>query len=231
MKYFRNEMVQPHEPFEHPPMLRNRISVGNRGYDAVYVAVDEKTGEVHNEVMMESTPRTTRYTDLNDTDKDPKYKKDEQLPLFHTEETPGKFRVGLVTGTERGRTHSMVLMAIAKARGEHFVGPTEIDPGDDLSPHSHALAKNLKKRGLLSADIELPDRPTNTYDFNEPEFLEMYDAKLLHNYGDERIPASEIRAGKAELKKMLRGPQKPKKTSPINQTQFYQAELDGFGSP
>lgn len=222
MRYYRNETVQPHEPFEHPESMRNRISVGNRGYDAIYLAVDEDTGEVHNEVMTESLPRSARYMDLNDTAKDPKYKENDQLPLFHTEETPGKFRVGLVTGTERGRTHSMVLMAIAKARGEHFVGPTEIDPGDDLSPHSYALAKNLEKRGLLSADAELPNKPTNTYDFNEPEFLETYSEHLLQNHGDERISASEIRSGKAELKRMLRGAQTPKPKPPINQTQFYQ---------
>lgn len=227
MKYFRNESV--HEPDVWAnDKLHGRIQVGNRGYDAVYIAVDENTGQVHNEIMMESEPATATYKDFNDTAKSKRYKKNDQLPLFHSVEEPGSFNVGLVTGTERGRTHAMVLLAIAKARGEEFVGPTQINPGDDLSPHSFALVKGAQKRGMISPNVNVPSAPTNAYDFHEPEDVNTYEYGLLKDFGDKPIPKEEVRSGKRELKKLLGRSTQPKTPPSVNQEQFDQLRLDGF---
>jgi hypothetical protein len=125
----------------------------------------------------------------------------------------------------------LVLLAIAKARGEQFVGPTTINPGDDFSRHSLRLAEGAKKRGLISPDVELPDSPTNRIEFFPSEGIDPWDSHYADPAKSTRVPIEDIKAGKNELRKMLRHGTQPKKQPPVNQEQFYQAELDGFGSP
>lgn len=230
MKYVRNESIynKGNAYDKNNDNRTNRIWVGNRGYSSTHSAIDETTGKVHSEVTTESTPLSSEFYDLNDTAKTYSYRENDQLPLFHAYHEPAQTRVGTAFSTERGRTHTMVLLAIAKARGEQFVGPTTINPGDDLSQHSLRLAEGAKKRGLISPDVELPDSPTNNIDFFPSEGIDPF----ASYYGDPatstKVPVEDIKAGKNELRKVLRGTPQPKKQPPVNQSQFEQLRLDGF---
>lgn len=232
MKYIRSEYIYKYgDAYDELRDDRaNRIWVGPRGYSATHSAIDETTGNLHSEVTTESRPASATFYDFNDTD-GAHYGENDQLPLFHSYHKPAETRVATAFSTERGRTHAMVLLGIAKARGEQFVGPTTINPGDDLSRHSLRLAKNAQKRGLVSPDVSLPDEPTNSIEFYPPEGVD----PLTHSENNlttaKRVPIEDIKAGKNELRKMLRGTTQPKRQPPVNQEQFYQAELDGFGSP
>lgn len=230
MRYVRNEDIyDDSNAYEINRDLRtNRIWVGPRGYSATHSAIDEGTGKVHSEVTTESTPASSEFFDLNDTAKTGAYNENDQLPLFHAYHEPAQTRVGTAFSTERGRTHTMVLLAIAKARGEQFVGPTTINPGDDLSRHSLRLAEGAKKRGLISPNVELPDTPTNAIDFFPSEGIDPFDSYYADPATSTRVPTEDIKAGKSELRKVLRGNSQPKKQPPVNQAQFEQLKLDGF---
>lgn len=232
MKYLRSEHIYKKDGddgyTQHRDDRTNRIWVGPRGYSATYSAIDEATGNLHSEVTMESRPASAEFYDLNDTDKVGAYKENDQLPLFHAYHNPAETRVATAFSTERGRTHTMVLLGIAKARGEKFVGPTTINPGDDLSRHSLRLAENAKKRGLLHPDVELPDEPTNSIEFYKPGGVDPYTYSDMLIDNADPVPVEDIRAGKAELRKMLRGSPQPKRQPPVNQEQFEQLKLDGF---
>lgn len=125
------------------------------------------------------------------------YKEGEQMELFHHRITPAVHEVSYVSGTERGRTHFPLLLSIVNNDSLRRHG-IPLSPPTDLSKHSLKFTKNLQNRGLLDQSIDIPNEPTNDMKFEKyPGYanLDLY----------TEIPESEIKEGRASLRKMLRG--------------------------
>lgn len=233
MKYYRMEGIHRRNKEQSRP--DEGIQVGDiSAVESMYLGVDPKTNKVHSEIHVESIPRSATFFDYNNTSGSYRYKKNDQLPLFHTIEHPGTFHVLMAFGTERGRTHAMNLLATAKARNEKFVGPTEVSPSPDLSPHSFKVVQNLTKRGLLNPSMDYGDE-RNDSDFwsegsaNDIGTYAMADPSTdFRNYlRPKEVPTEDIKAGKEELRRFLGRTPKPK-SPPVSQEQFEQLQLDGF---
>lgn len=93
------------------------------------------------------------------------YKENEQMELFRHHINPASNEVRTVAGTERGRTHFPLLLAVANNDSLRNFG-IPLTPPDNLSRHSLKVAKNLQERGLISPDVKLPGSPTNSITFD-----------------------------------------------------------------
>lgn len=234
MDYYRLENKVP-DRFAY---TRGAIPNGPVSLYSTHFAVDPKTLEVHQSIETKTTPSRVYYSGFNNTEH--AYDSGEQLPLFHTQEEPATFHVATAFGTERGRTHAMLLTSMAKARGEQVFGPINtITTPDDLSQHSLKVVKNAKERGLLStSEYDIPDSPTNDINFARPEHgLQTIDQYYEYSADDtnrstkiypDKASTEEIKAGKTELRKFLGRPERPKRQPPVSTEQFEQLQLDGF---
>lgn len=229
MRYYKIENIVNRST--HPDKVREyrarsgAIDIGKvESVSSIYLAMDPHTDKVHHELHVESRPPTGEYFAFNDTDKYGNYKTNDQLPLFHSREMPGTFDIDIAFGSEKGRTHSMLMAATAKARGEEFVGPTELRPSTDLSEHSLQVVKGLQKRGKLPRS-NYPSSPTNSVDFIDEDSLHsILDYVDPHSPDPDEIkivPAEDLKRGKNELRRFLG--RLPKTTPPVNADQFPQS--------
>lgn len=218
----------------HTPDLGGDQDQSIKAVESTYIAVNPTNPQVHHYVETVAHSPDTDVIDFNNTARYSKYKENDQLPLFHERTKPGSFEVLSAFGDERGRTHSMRLLATAKARAEKLVGPLDIKPSTDLSPHSFTLVKNLEKRGLVEPQNYGDER--NTVDFWDSGRYEVVTNYAMRDPATnwkthirpEEITNEERNAGKEELRRFLGHPSQPKKQPPVNQEQFEQLKLDGF---
>lgn len=205
-----------------------------KAVESVYLAVDPETKMVHSMASVESIPSQSTFSRYNNPELST-YKENEQLPLFKEDRYPGEFNTLILEGSERGRTHTMNLLAIAKARHEKFVGPTEVIPADSLSKHSYKLVSNLKNRGLVKDDVDPFDFELNDYDFAPDSGIADLSYYAMYNTNEgpdfifpSEVPTEDVKAGKEELRRFLGRTPKPKSAPPVNQDQFEQLKLDGL---
>lgn len=121
-----------------------------------------------------------------------------QIPMFEHHHVPGRATVDYAAGTEAGRVHFPILLAIAQ-NDFNKINRTLI-PSDDLSPHSLQLTEHLAKRGLVK-ESDVPDHTSNDMDFEE-------DPQMIASENVKEIPREEVKQGKRLLRSML-GRDKP----------------------
>lgn len=121
-----------------------------------------------------------------------------QIPMFEHHSEPGRASVDYASGTEAGRIHFPILLAIAQ-NDYNKIGRTLV-PSHDLSPHSLKLTEHLSRRGLVDKS-DVPNGISNDMTFEDaPEFIS-------EEYVTE-IPGEEVKQGKKLLRGML-GRDKP----------------------
>ena len=222
---------------------RNAIAVGPASIFSTHYAVDPKTLEVHQRLETQARAPVVSYSRFNDTER--LHSEGEQLPLFYrTVSNPSSFHIETAFGTERGRTHAMLMGAMAKARADDMFGPmSKITTSEDLSANSLKLVRHAKEKGLIdNRDIDIPDEPTNSIRFDNPRFgLHTIDSfwEIDKNGGvddtgfykkvyPDKVPAEEVQAGRTELRRMLGRKTQPKRQPPVSTEQFEQLQLEGF---
>lgn len=122
----------------------------------------------------------------------------QQIPMFEHHYYPGKAEVEYASGTEAGRIHFPILLAIAQ-NDFNKINRTLV-PSKDLSPHSLKLTEHLAKRGLVNEN-DVPDHTSNDMDFEDTPGFVMNDNVT-------EISREEVKQGKQLLRSML-GRDKP----------------------
>lgn len=125
--------------------------------------------------------------------------KDHQIPMFEHHYYPGSTTVDYASGTEAGRVHFPILLAIAQ-NDFNKINRT-LTPSDDLSEHSLKLTQHLAKRGLVK-ESDVPSGISNTMNFHDkPTYV-------VGNETTQEIPREEVKQSKRLLRSML-GRDKP----------------------
>lgn len=187
--------------------MRNRDNFRN---EHLYIRTDFYPEE--NDTFIPSPESAEMYHDLAE--------ENEQLTLFKHRYLPARSVVNNVGGTERGRTHFPLLLAIANNESlrEHGI---PLSPPKNLSDHSLKIVQGLNERGLLPKGTTIPPYAMNSITFDDYPHLE------ARSSDDTPISEQEIREGKNSLRQMLR-PRKPLSEQFDNVENYYQPSFEGF---